>query len=352
SWWWACESRRGRSRRGSGRGSGLSVVRGRLRGLSGGNRPHFGADQPRRPQPRRPVGNDEQRVGLALDAMGRRLPGVDVPGVLKRSSISSSGDGPTSPGGVAVDRAGGGSGRWLSLSWWWACEARRGRSGRGSGRCSGLSVVRGRLRGLSWGNRPHFGADQPRRPQPRRSMRWADVYVCMLADGVADENSPALIITPQLVYAPPINYMDVAFGIASWTIDVQHHLFYFRRLIDASLPLDVRWLNGYRLLEWHFVGGRTHLPKSREWHEFVGRFGDSLAPHLRPRQTAVGLLEEARATAAHAGIDERPLEDRRRDPRNSMEKTFRVLERMVMTALNEHASRKGSPIRFQPRVPE
>src|SRR5437660_5830448 len=35
-------------------------------------------------QPRRPVGDDEQRVGLALDAMGRRLrsprlPGVDVP---------------------------------------------------------------------------------------------------------------------------------------------------------------------------------------------------------------------------------------------------------------------------------
>jgi len=38
------------------------------------------------------------------------------------------------------------------------------------GRCSGLSVVRGRLRGLSWGNRPHFGADQPRRPQPRRPV--------------------------------------------------------------------------------------------------------------------------------------------------------------------------------------
>src|SRR5437016_8584044 len=72
---------------------------------------------------------------------------VDVPGVLKRWSISYSGDGPTSPGGAAVDRAGGGSGRWLSLSWWWACEARRGRSGRGSSRCSGLSVVRGRLRG-------------------------------------------------------------------------------------------------------------------------------------------------------------------------------------------------------------
>ena len=52
---------------------GLSTVRGRLRGLSWGNRPHFGADQPRRP-----VGDDEQRVGLALDAMGRRLPGVGL----------------------------------------------------------------------------------------------------------------------------------------------------------------------------------------------------------------------------------------------------------------------------------
>src|SRR6266702_3288432 len=57
-------------------------------------------------------------------------------------------------------------------------------------RCSDLAdhdgptrAVRGRLRGLSWGNRPHFGADQP-----RRSMRWADVYVCMLADGVALRN--------------------------------------------------------------------------------------------------------------------------------------------------------------------
>src|SRR5207244_3866323 len=29
---------------------------------------------------------------------------------------------------------------------------------------------------------------QPRRPQPRRAMRWADVYVCTLADGVALRN--------------------------------------------------------------------------------------------------------------------------------------------------------------------
>src|SRR2546425_345576 len=73
--------------------------------------------------------DDEQRVGLALDAMGRRLrsprlPGVDVPGV----------DASMSPRpGVTMARAG-----------------------------------------------PH--------PRRARSMRWADVYVCMLADGVPLRN--------------------------------------------------------------------------------------------------------------------------------------------------------------------
>src|SRR6266478_306002 len=52
-------------------------------------------------QPRRPVGDDEQRVGLALDAMGRRLrsprlPGVDVPGV--DASMSPISPGALSPG--------------------------------------------------------------------------------------------------------------------------------------------------------------------------------------------------------------------------------------------------------------
>jgi hypothetical protein len=34
-----------------------------------------------------------------------------------------------------------------------------------------------------------------------------------------------------------------------WNGDIQHYLFYFRRRVDESLPLDVRWLNGYGLLE-------------------------------------------------------------------------------------------------------
>ena len=141
SWWWACESRRGRSRRGSGRCSGLSVVRGRLRGLSWGNRPHFGRISPgalspgarcdwptstspawaRRLRPG-PAGRDR-----ALDAMGRRLrsprlPGVDV---VSPASMSPGVDASMSPASmrwadVYVSGLGPREAPWLSLSWWWA----------------------------------------------------------------------------------------------------------------------------------------------------------------------------------------------------------------------------------------
>src|SRR5439155_10357822 len=104
--------------------------------------------------------------------------------------------------------------RWADVSPASTVSAGGGRSRRGSGRCS--ATIRGRLamlssfgewlvlrnrlprnpidqltrprlkdhlprvprRGSSWGNRPRFGA-----AQPRRAMRWSDVYVFLLADG-------------------------------------------------------------------------------------------------------------------------------------------------------------------------
>jgi hypothetical protein len=79
------------------------------------------------------------------------------------------------------------------------------------------------------------------------------------------------------------------------------------------------------------------------------RFEQDLAPLLRAKQTTWGLMEEARALAAHAGVDDRPETERIREPRNSIEKTFAVLERMVMTVLNEHPGRTGNPVQFVPR---
>jgi hypothetical protein len=93
---------------------------------------------------------------------------------------------------------------------------------------------------------------------------------------------------------------------------------------------------------------RAELFRSPEWRTFVARF-DRLLPLARPGQSSVKLLEEARALAAHAGVDDRPEAERQRDPRNVMEKTFRVVERMVMTVLNEHPARSGHPVRFEER---
>lgn len=173
-----------------------------------------------------------------------------------------------------------------------------------------------------------------------------EIFLVVMAH--ADADSPAVLIQPQYREAPKLAYERIAYGFAAWNAEVRHHLFYFRRFIDNSLPLDVRWLNGYRLLEWHFRGNHAGLAKCEEWRTFVARFEDILKPLRRSQQTGFGLLEEARALAAHAGLDDRTDAERARDPRNAMEKTFAVLESMVMTALNEHPNNVKSPIKFVP----
>ena len=184
--------------------------------------------------------------------------------------------------------------------------------------------------------------------QPFRVAYFPNSTTFAISLGHGDEKSPALIIKPTLNRSP-ISYGNIAVGMTAWGGDMTHYLFYFRRFVDNDLPTDVRWLNGYRLLEWHFVGKGAHLAKNAKWREFVERFQVLVEPGLRPKQTPVGLIEEARALAAHAGIDDRKPEERLRDPRNSIEKTFRAIEAMVMTVLNEHPL-KPSHVRFAPRA--
>jgi hypothetical protein len=178
-------------------------------------------------------------------------------------------------------------------------------------------------------------------------MPGTHAFAVALGEGAADVS--ALIINPLVNPPQPIDYQRVAYGLSAWDAETQHHLFYFRRLVDDSLPLDVRWLNGYRLLEWHFVRDRAGLSRSADWRTFVARFETELAALARPGQSAIGLLEEARAMAAHAGLDDRSEAERKLDPRNAMERTFRILERLVMTVLNEHPGRANHPVRFEPR---
>ena len=62
------------------------------------------------------------------------------------------------------------------------------------------------------------------------------------------------------------------------------------------------------------------------------------------------MLEEARALAAHAGLDHRSETERRRYPWNAREGTFRILERMIITVINEHPSRAHHAVRFEAQI--
>ena len=186
---------------------------------------------------------------------------------------------------------------------------------------------------------------ETKRPFHIARLPGSQTFAVALGQGVDD--SPAVLLNIDFAESPKLSYERIAYGVAAWGGSVSHHLFYFRRLVDSSLPLDVRWLNGYRLLEWHYVGDRSGLSRDPQWRAFVARFEAEFKPFLRPHQTSVGLLEEARALGAHAGIDDRSAVERARDPRNAMEKTFRLLERMVTTMLNEHPAMTAGPIRFE-----
>ncbi|MEP6935397.1 MAG: hypothetical protein ABI988_15905 [Nitrospirota bacterium] len=183
--------------------------------------------------------------------------------------------------------------------------------------------------------------------RPFQVLRVNNSQTFAIGLGQGHEQSPALVIDISPSVAQVVQYQQVALGMSAWGGDLSQYLFYFRRLVDGALPLDVRWLNGYRLLEWHFVREDANLGKSQAWRQFVGRFDSDLLPLCRTKQKPVGLLEKARALAAHAGLDNRSDSERAADPRNAMETTLRVLESMVIVVLNEHPSRSGHPVQWR-----
>ena len=166
-----------------------------------------------------------------------------------------------------------------------------------------------------------------------------DYYMTSSYQGDVDMRAPQLKLhqSPQ----PPVDFSRMAAVFAAWnTPDLGQHLLYFRRLIDRSMPLDVRWLNGYRFLEWHFARGGD-LSKSSEWRALLGRHSDIINPLKRGKQTLWGYMEEARALAAHAGMDRRSEAEKQHDPHNAMFKTMPVIHQLVMTVLNEHPAFLG-----------
>lgn len=171
----------------------------------------------------------------------------------------------------------------------------------------------------------------------------------MIWMGVGDEDTESCQMDPQYSPPAPVNYDAAVKMMTAWEPDYRVHLFYLGRFLNHELPPEVRWLNGYRVLEWHFRRGDVGLAGDRKYREFIAQHGSSLDVALRPKQDRKGLLEEVRALAAHA-ILSRTADPRLEDANaNLINKSFQGLENLVMAVMNEGTGRRVS---FIPAPPQ
>jgi hypothetical protein len=163
---------------------------------------------------------------------------------------------------------------------------------------------------------------------------WPGTNSILTFLGEGGEESLALGITPKYGPVVALNTDTMEKCLGNWKKVAEPHLFYFSRFMNASLPVDVRWLHGYKLAEWHFQRGGDGLAKNPDWQALVSDLEEHVADYLRPRQKVHNLIERARAIASHAISEPSVQDERLRMPGNLVQWTFPLLEHIVMHILN------------------
>ncbi len=166
--------------------------------------------------------------------------------------------------------------------------------------------------------------------------------------GEGDAATPLIALTLQ--WAKPISadYNTAAAMMALWPTELRHHLYFLAKFLNPNLPADIRWLQGYRFLEWHFERGGANLGKNQKFKSFLDEHGAALDKFKPARRTRVGFLEEIRAVLAHALLADRPTAEGRGQIQSAVTNTFSAIEFMVMTVLNELAPQG---VEFKPKPP-
>lgn len=149
-----------------------------------------------------------------------------------------------------------------------------------------------------------------------------------------NEESCSLSIVPQYEAPRSPDFPTAAGLMAGWAVDFEGHLQLLSRFLNPSSPIEVRWLNGYRLLEWHFLRGGTRLSANSRFRAFLAEHGSLLDAHRKPGQTRHGVLESVRANVAHALLarGHTPGAAATEDPVNL---TFGAMQVLVNHILNE-----------------
>src|ERR1019366_9267996 len=102
--------------------------------------------------------------------------------------------------------------------------------------------------------------------------------------GKGDETTDSCLLDPRYAPVSKVDYQAAANLMTAWKPDFRVHLFYLGRFLNHDLPPDVRWLNGYRLLEWHFRRGQGGLAKDKAYLAFLAQHGQAFDALLGAKQ--------------------------------------------------------------------
>lgn len=162
-----------------------------------------------------------------------------------------------------------------------------------------------------------------------------DSAAFMVIVGQGEESAPARVIEPRYQLPLKADYGGAAKLMTAWNPEFRVHLHYLSRFLNRSYPPEVRWLNGYRLLEWHFLRGGTDLGRDGKYRALIDTHGAALDAHRHAGQTRFGVIEEVRALVAHALLSEASDPRAENGSTDLILGTFSALEALVAQVMNE-----------------
>lgn len=152
----------------------------------------------------------------------------------------------------------------------------------------------------------------------------------VVLSNLGDEHAPTLSVDVSKITRPSIDYRAAALLTSSWDETYLSEVWFAARFLNPSVPLELRWLNAYRLLEWHFTRGRSSLSHRKDWRDVLSARETELRTFLSKKQTLHGLIEQVRASCAHAIVATGSTPGR--DLGLALE-TFPIMEKMALAVL-------------------
>jgi hypothetical protein len=147
-------------------------------------------------------------------------------------------------------------------------------------------------------------------------------------------NKPLEIKQLGVPERPKLDFTIVIQSMKAFPREYKLYMQYFNRFTNKLIPLEMRWLNGYKIFELYY---KYPLGKNAQWIQFLEEWRSEISPFLKTNQTLSGFIESVRSDAAHAVNHINYKED-------LIAKTLPILSKMLAKFLDN--LKKTSDIQF------